>query len=75
MVLNLELFQSKKQHFIGRSDINTDEELEFALNKGSSCMTLLMRILSKKDMTMKELNEKLNKTESSQEEDYDERDL
>lgn len=25
-----------------------DEELGFALNKGSSCMTLMMRILSKK---------------------------
>lgn len=37
----------------------TDKELEFALNKVSSCMTLMTRILSKKDMTMKELNENL----------------
>lgn len=46
----------------------TDEELEFALNKGLSCMTLMMRILSKKDMTMKELNENLCKKETIEKE-------
>lgn len=38
----------------------TEEELEFALKKASSCMTLMIRELSRKDITMKELNEELH---------------
>ncbi len=41
----------------------TCEELKSALNKASSCMTLMMRILSEKDVTMKELNESLHREE------------
>lgn len=37
----------------------TEEELEFALKKAASCMSLMLRELSKKDITMKELNEEL----------------
>lgn len=37
----------------------TKDELEFALKKATSCMTLIVRALSHKDMTMKEFNEEL----------------
>lgn len=37
----------------------TEEELELALKKATSCMRLMVRELSKKDITMKELNEEL----------------
>lgn len=34
----------------------TEEEMEDAIKKATACMTLIVHILSQKDMTMKELN-------------------
>lgn len=43
----------------------TEEELKESLKIATSCMTLMMRELAKKDITLKELNEEIRGVNSN----------
>lgn len=43
----------------------SEEEMRMAIKKAASCMTLMVRMLCDKDMTMRDLNNELREEKSS----------